>query len=95
MLCRQPRANINGIDSEGRTALMYSVEHSHYDCCEALIANKPDLALADNYGCNALHYATLAEKPNVFIVRLLCQNGKCQIRFISLKLTFGQEFRFT
>ena len=94
MLCRQPRANINAIDSEGRTALMYSAEHSHYDCCEALIANKPDLALVDNYGCSALHYASLAEKPNVFIVRLLCQNGTVSLLLTILTHVF-KAFQYT
>ena len=77
MLCKQPRANINAIDTEGRTALMYSAEYGNYDCCEVLIGNKPspDLNLTDNYGCNALHYAMCNDKGNTFIVRLLCQSG--------------------
>ena len=41
MLCKQPRANLNAVDSEGRTALMYAAEYGHYDCCEVLINNKP------------------------------------------------------
>ena len=77
MLCKQPRANINAVDTEGRTALMYSAEYGNYDCCEVLIANKPspDINLTDNYGCNALHYAMCNDKGNTFIVRLLCQSG--------------------
>ena len=61
---------------------MYGAEHGHYDCCEALIGNNADLSIADNYGCNVLHYAMLTEKPSIFIVRLFCQNGKILNRLI-------------
>ena len=74
MLCRQPRANINAVDSEGRTALMYAAEYGSYDCVEVLI-KKSDLSLCDNFGCNALHYALWTERPDVSIVRALCQAG--------------------
>ena len=75
MLAKQPRANINAADSEGRTALMYAAEYGHYDCVEALLEKQPDLSLCDNFGCNALHYALWTEKPDPFIVRILCQSG--------------------
>lgn len=75
MLCRQPRANINAADSEGRTPLMYAAEYGSYDCVEALLEKSPDLSLCDVFGCNALHYALWTERPDQFIVRILCQAG--------------------
>ena len=63
MLCRQPRANINAVDSEGRTPLMYAAEYGAYDCVEALLEKKPDLSLCDQFGCNSLHYALWTERP--------------------------------
>ena len=75
MLCKQPKANVNDVDSEDRTALMYACEAGHFDSAEVLINFNSNLHATDKYGESALHYAMRGTKENVFLVRILCQNG--------------------
>ena len=75
MLCKQPKADINCLDSEERTPLMYAAECGNYDCAEVLLQFKANVLALDRYGCNALHYAMCALKQNTFLVRILCTAG--------------------
>ena len=75
MLCKQPKANVNDVDSEDRTALMYACEAGHFDSAEVLINFNSNLHATDKYGESALHYALRGNKENIFLVRILCQNG--------------------
>lgn len=62
-------ANINSSDTEGMTALMYASMKCHLELVKILIDNGADFKL-ENYGLNALSYATTAiitnkEDPNI------------------------------
>ncbi len=65
--------NINGIDSEGRTALIGAAYQGNNQICTMLISAGANLNKADNKGFNALDYA--ASRGLVDTVKILLQNS--------------------
>ncbi len=61
--------NVNAVDKEGRTALLWAISHERIDLVEQLIAANANVSAVDNFGCNALKYA--AQIGKLDIVNLL------------------------
>jgi len=73
LLLEKFKANPDGLDHNGRTALMLASAHGHYDVCEALIRNGCDVNMSAHFGFTALHFASMMHYSN--IVSLLLEKG--------------------
>ena len=53
------RKNVDWVDAQGRTALMYAAEVGRVDMLEALLAFRADVEMRDSYGQTAIFYAAI------------------------------------
>lgn len=54
------------------TALHRSSSKGYSSCVQALIKHGGDLSRKNSDDCNVLHSAVLAEKPDLFVIKILC-----------------------
>jgi ankyrin repeat protein len=67
--------DIDVINENGTTALMYQAQYGNIDTMEYLLHNKANPNIKDNKDNNALFYAINAEKDNIKKIELLLSNG--------------------
>lgn len=62
--------DINNIDQDGRTALMYAAFNGHEDVVKSLLENDADVNISDNFGRTALMFASSGPFPGTVKILL-------------------------
>ena len=65
--------NINAVDSDGKTALMWACQSGHFEIAITLISSGADINAKDKNGKTAINYS--AESGNVELMKLLLAQG--------------------
>ena len=65
---KRPDVNIDGVDSENKTALSWTVRRGDVAATELLLAHGADPNISDNGGHAPIHYAALAKNPDCMAV---------------------------
>ena len=65
MIPKVPRANIEEVDPEGRTALMFAVYAGHADVVRVLLDRGADILRGDLYSRNSLKYAAQSQRLGI------------------------------
>lgn len=76
-------ADINRVDSEGRTALMAAAYMGHGEIVQMLIAMNANVHIIDVDGCSALHLAAVCSTTAVVDQQCLVVNVLIDGKYIS------------
>ena len=71
--CLSNGVNINAVDSDGKTALMWACQKGHFEVAITLISSGTDINAKDKNGKTAINYS--AESGNVELMKLLLAQG--------------------
>ena len=76
-LVRSPRLDVNSVDDEGRTPLMFASAAGHGECVDLLLKKGSFVHQADYSGRTALHWASVYGKLNVVAALLKAGADPC------------------
>lgn len=76
LLLTREGIEVDSVDSEGMTPLMYAAERGHKKMAKLLLGKGAEVGARDRNGNTALHHAAVTDFKSM--VRLLCERGKCQ-----------------
>lgn len=76
-LIEQHNGNVNAIDDDGSTVLMYASRHGHLGVVKYLIEKHADVNMKDGYSKTALIYAVLGK--HLEVVKYLVEYGKADV----------------